>query len=60
MVESEIAGNFPNQNNHHFVNAADGGSQKHHGQDSQSNHDNMHEDNENQHSDKGDKVDYAN
>lgn len=61
MVESEIAGNFPNQNNHHFANIAKGGSHRHHGQASRStHHDTTNDDNENQHSEKGDNPEHAN
>lgn len=60
MVESEIAGNFPNQNNHHLANIAKGGSHGHDGQTSHSNHhDTVHEDNENQ-PEKGDTNEHAN
>jgi hypothetical protein len=61
MVESEIAGNFPNQNNHHFANVPTGGSHGHHGQASHStHHGTTHEDNENQPSEKVDNVEHGN
>lgn len=47
MIESEIAGNFPNQNNHHIADIATGNSHGHDGQTSPSmHHDNAHEDDE--------------
>lgn len=60
MVESEIAGNFPNPSHHHFANVTKG-SQVHHGQASHStHHGTTHEDNDNQRSEKGDDIEHAN
>lgn len=60
MVESEIAGNFPNQNNRHLANIAQGNSHEHDGQTSPSiHHDNAHDDNEIQR-EKGDINEHVN
>jgi len=59
MVDSEIAGNFPNQNNNQFATVAKGGFHDHHGQASPStHHSNGHEDNGHQPSNKGENPEH--